>query len=678
MKVIGLVEWIDRDKRGNPIAGVHPLIEIQKGVWRSINATEEFPSQGQVFWPNAQTAVKDSMVIFRAEPNSGQKDEFMVVDPKSVFEVLDLRRYGTPAEVRATLIEGFPLPGPLGTVRVWIWCKADVLVGPVELTRGTPGVAKLIGTNLHRVAAYTRAEVRSVTFDRAERFLRVDDAAPSSYVDWDEDAVVLRRALEAAMKVAKQNGHDAGQTKKQVEDAVRSLSSQGLGPDAQLDHYRLERAIELLGNADLVARSATELVGLMREHPGVKASLDELGANVRADVEQSVRAELVERLARERTELEETVEAYARTNMEFEARKRDLLEVEGQLAQVRSQVLSAANEAEAAMEARVLAALERPLDLLAEVSVLRPFLGSARSSALSQPTSQTLPRLDWSRTRGEDIRDKAALRRILTSAARSRGVDPSLMLQIHAATCARLMPVTLGSSALASLAAYAHGVCGGRLLVVHVSPSAIHIHDLDDVPGGGLVAATAAARDIDGMSLVILEGANRSPLEASVLPLLQLTEIELSPLSSARGLRLAASLVAGATTVPVTPQFWSHSAAIYPEPISPSPVAGTPGDIALSSELFALGDEPTQVIDALIDAWPDCRELRPTMNRFGSALARFYEDESRISDALLSGLVLPYIATALTSEEQIEALSKAGDTDGSIGMALRRARRKLA
>src|SRR5438552_9462217 len=114
MKVIGLVEWIDRDKRGNPIAGVHPLIEIQKGVWRSINATEEFPSQGQVFWPNAQTAVKDSMVIFRAEPNSGQKDEFMVVDPKSVFEVLDLRRYGTPAEVRATRIEGIQLPGPPG------------------------------------------------------------------------------------------------------------------------------------------------------------------------------------------------------------------------------------------------------------------------------------------------------------------------------------------------------------------------------------------------------------------------------------------------------------------------------------------------------------------------------------------------------------------------------------
>ena len=90
MKVLGLVQWINRDKHDHLIAGVRPLLEIQSGEWRPISAVEEFPSKGQVLWWNAQIAVEDSLVTFRAEPNPGQKDEWKVVDPKPAFEVLDL------------------------------------------------------------------------------------------------------------------------------------------------------------------------------------------------------------------------------------------------------------------------------------------------------------------------------------------------------------------------------------------------------------------------------------------------------------------------------------------------------------------------------------------------------------------------------------------------------------
>lgn len=677
MKVLGVVQWTDRDKR---IAGVRPLIELQQGEWRAIDAAEEFPSQGQVFWKNAQAATEDSLVIFRAEPSPGQKDEFKVVDPKPVNEVLDLRRYGTAAEVRAVLANGIRLPGPFGSVRVLVWCKPDMLVGPVELNRVATGTAKLVVTNLDRLKMYTgaQAQIRSVAVDRSERLLRVDDTAPSGYVDWDDDAVVLRRALEAAVRVAKQAGHDTGQTKKQIEEAASALASQGVGLDSQLDSYRLDRARALIENTDAVARSASELAELLREHPAIKATLDELSARVRVDLEQSARADLEQRLASERAALLETTEAHALTKSQLEVRGQELRKAEEQLTEVRNQAASAAKEVEAAVDARLLAALDRPMDLLAEVSVLRPFLGTGGSHVASTPASSVSLRLDWSRGRGEDIKDKASLRRILTSAARARGIHPALMLQVHAAMAARLMPVTLGPGALAALAAYAHGVCGGRLLIVHVSPSAIQPHDFDDVTGGGLVAAAEAAKSIDGISLVVLEGANRSPLEASVVPLLQLTDLGLSPLSSVRGLQLAASLVAGATTVPVTPQLWSHAAAIYPEPSSLSTQTSVPGDVALSSELFAPGDEPTGVIDGLVDTWPDCCELRPAMSRFGSALTRLYEEESRVTEALLNGMVLPYVATALTVEEQAEALSKAGDADGSLALALRRLRRRLA
>ena len=678
MKVLGLVEWTDRDKRGSPIAGVRPLIELQKGEWRLINAADEFPTRGQLFWPNAQAATLDSLVIFRAEPNTGQKDEYRVAEPKPAYEVLDLRRYGTASEARAALVEGVRLPGPVGTVRALIWCKPDVLIGPVELNRVATGSVRLVVTNVHRLAMYSGAQVRPVPVDRTERLLRVDDAAPSGYVDWDDDTFVLRRALDAAARVARQAGHDAGQTKKQVEEAARALAAQS-GPEAELDRYRLARALSLLGTTEAIARDAQTLVGLLQGHPAIKASLDTLEAKIRADVEQSARANLEHALARERAEMKGAIDARARATLELEATEKELRGTQRQLADARNQLASAAREAEAAVDARVLAALDRPLDLLAEVSVLRPFLGGSAATRAAHGTSPaSSSKLDWSRMRGEDVKDKAALRRILTSAARARGVDPALLAQVHAAMVARLMPVTVGPGALAALAAYAHAACAGRMLIVHVSPGAIQPHDLDEVPGGGLLAAASSAKDLDALSLVVLEGANRAPLEAAVVPLLQLTALGMSPLAAAGGLRLAASLVAGATPVPVPPQLWSHAAAIYPEATTASAATGPSGEVALSSDLLVAGDEPSGVVDELVYAWPACRELRPTMSRFGAALTRLYDDEPKVYDAILHGLVLPYIVTALAVEEQEDAVSKAGDPDGAIALAVRRLRRRLA
>lgn len=682
MEVLGLVDWTDRDKRGSPIAGVRPLVEMQKEEWRDIDAAEEFPTQGQVFWPNANTAAEGSLIIFRAEENVGQKDEYKVVKPRPVYEVLDLRSYGTPADVRAKLAAGIVLPGPTGIVRALAWCKPDLLVGPIELNRVATGTAKLARTNLNRVAAYTAPQVRRVIVDRVTRLLRIDDAAPSGYVDWDDDAAVLRRALETTARVSKQAGCDTGLTTRQLDEIVKALNSLGVGSDTQLDRYRLERARDLLKDTAVVAGHAGEIAELLREHPSIKAKLDEQAAKARADVEQSARALLDQVLARERAALHETTEAQVRAKAQLNARQQELREAEQRLTKVRDQIADATKEVESAVEARVLAAIDRPAALLAEVSVLRPLLGAGGGrAATSAPTVETGSHIDWSRSRGESIKDVASLRRALTSAARARGVDPSLMLQVHAAVAAGLTPVTLGPGALAAQTAYAHAACAGRLLIIHVPPTALQPRDLDEAPGGGLVAAAANAKDIDGLSLVVLEGANRSPLEGSVVPLLQMLGLGLSSLAPARGLRIAATLVAGATTVPVSAQMWSYATAIYPEPTPPvAQSVANPGDLSLSSELLAPGDVPTELIDALLESWPDCRELRPPLLRLGAALTRLYDKEKeaqRIAEALLHGLVLPYVATALSAEEQDEAVNTAKDADGALAKALRLLRRRL-
>jgi hypothetical protein len=676
MKVLGVVQWATRDKVGTPIAGVQPLVEMQKQEWRNIDAAEEFPSQGQVFWHNALGAIEGALVIFRAEPNVGQKDEFRAVDAKVAYEVLDCRRFGNPEGVRQALSAGIKAPGYFGNMRVFAWCEPDVLVGPVDVAHTANDVTKLIGTNRHHLPLFTGVQVKAVMVDRAERLVRIDEAAPSSYVDWDDDPVVLRRAIESAVRVEKEAGRDTGQTKKKIEDAVRTLATRGLGVDAQLDRYRFERALTMLKDGEFIGIHAADIASAVREHPAVKSLLDDLASSVRTDVEKSARADMEQRLGKEREALKATKAAQDRAKSELDTCEAEVRKTRERLDELEHAAESTANAVEAAVNTRVSAALERPLDLLAEVSVLRPLLGVGVAAVAKSHVAEMASRINWSHSRGAAISDKASLRRMLTSAARTRGVDPSLMIQVHAAAVSGLMPVTFGSGALNALAAYGVGACGGRLAVLHVAPDLIQPDDLNEISGRGLLTAVSAAKDIDGMSLIILEGSNRAPLEASLLPRLNAIQAGLSSSFPSNRIWLSATLVLGATTVPVSAELFGHAVAIYSEVIaSTAPDSSDPGDIPLSSDLLALGDVPVAIVDALVDAWPECSALRPALNRFGSALVRLYEDEQRIGGMLLDGMIIPYLSTVLSAEELAEVLARVGDSDQRLAAAVRRVRR---
>lgn len=676
MRVLGIVQWTGFDKRGQ-IAGVRPLFDVTKPEWTPIDAQEAFPSLGEAFWPNAPKAMEGALVTFRAEPNAGEKHQFRVGDPKPELAVLDLRRFGDPTAARAALVGGMvQLPGPVGQLPALILCAGDVLVGPVELTRVATGTVRLSGTNLAKVASYSGFTIRPVAVSpKEQRLLRVDERAPTGYVDWDDDAAVVRRALEIAVRVAKKSGIDTGQTKRQIEEASNALVAQGVGIEAQLERYRVERALVVCRSGGAaVATVAPDLVALLREHPAVQSQLDDVKAKVRAEVERTARAEIEQELERELYELNEVKSENERTKKTVATAVAELKRLNDEAADVRTRTANAAKDIEVAIDERILMAIDKPFDLLAQVSVLRPFLAarSAGQSAPEAPRRDAPSTIDWSRARGEAINEKVALRRALMDAARARGVDPQAMTQVHAAVAAGLLPISLGPSALAIMAAYAQAICGGRVSVFHVSPSVLHPRELAEAPGGAL-DADSASKDIDGLSLLVFEGANRAPIEASILPMLQLGD--LAPSVTRRNLRLAATLVVGATTVPVTPQLWSHAVAIYPLPQSPtSHGSDSAKEVSLSSDLLALGDVPREHVDTLIEDWPECSELKPILERFGAALSRLFDAE-RITEPLLHGLVLPYLVTALSTEEQEQVLVRLnGDENAKV---LRRLRRGL-
>jgi hypothetical protein len=69
---------------------------------------------------------------------------------------------------------------------------------------------------------------------------------------------------------------------------------------------------------------------------------------------------------------------------------------------------------------------------------------------------------------------------------------------------------------------------------------------------------------------------------------------------------------------------------------------------------MSLGDTPKESVAALVDEWPECSDLSPALERYGSALSRFVEDDLQIGKALLHGLAIPHLLTQSANEQQAE------------------------
>lgn len=501
-----------------------------------------------------------------------------------------------------------------------------------------PGVVEALKLTCSRAWEYDVTKEDILRFYEVWGFERIE-GFESSIDDWikPDEHVVQRRQI-AAVLVAISDLRQAVADGAAEAVGLRKLLAAGAQTEAEI-----RSALTVLGDTDRKLEESVD--GLADEVQRGAARLSTLEQGSRGSVAASTLAKEVQRME-------------ASTKAAIDGSQ------------------AAVADALSAELSRVRDALEGEIrELSAKLSKATPTAASFGAFGAQPP-----PFASGNHSSSQAIKDVAAFRRALISAARARGVEASLMLQIHAAVAAGLTPVTLGPASLAALAAYADGACGGRLLIIHVAPSALLPRDLEYAPGAGLMDAAGVAKDIDGLSLVVLEGANRSPLEGSVVPLLQLMQIGLSPIASVRGLRIAATFVDGATTVPVSSQMWSCATAVYPEHATMRVAAlPTSGSVPLSSDLLVPGDEPTHIVDALVESWPHCRELRPAMARLGAALTRFYDvqsEEPRIAEALLNGIVLPYVATSLNVEEQAEALNTAKD-DGGYAKILGRLRRRL-
>src|SRR5690606_37619133 len=109
--------------------------------------------------------------------------------------------------------------------------------------------------------------------------------APTGFVDWDDDRLIVRRALTAAVARAKRGGADPGLTKRMIDEAAAAATGDSGGPELELERYRLERASALCSNASFVSSLAADIAEDLLKHPLMEKSLDELRGQVRVELE---------------------------------------------------------------------------------------------------------------------------------------------------------------------------------------------------------------------------------------------------------------------------------------------------------------------------------------------------------------------------------------------------------
>lgn len=705
--LIGVITGTKRDKNEDQIAWIRPLAAETDDSWEAIASPEsEFPTRGSIFWPHAAGASKKALIRFHARENdikNGGPDEYTAVDSQLAFEVIDLRTAGDCEQVRLALTYGIELLY-LASPKYLIRCAGDQVVGPITLVFNGAGKAALEKNNRARIPCYQLAEnaFLSIEFDGETRTILAGSLPPTpySYVDWDDDRLVMRRAIEAAAKL---NGAGSNLPRQLIEEAAAQLTQYGADASARLEIYRLQRAKQLANDTQQVVSLAGEIFAGLRDHPSVvqevqkfvQAQREEI--RLRIEREHAVEQEALTKLREQRQKTEEALSAASRQLEETEARLQEHT-----------------SKMEAALVGRIDQVLGNVPALLADVALLKPFIegpasqnrgASSGGTEVSAVGDGSALKLEWPSAKVK-IGEIKELKSRMIRTLRALGVSTTSYQPIHAAFASGLVPIVSGSRALEALEGYAHVMCAGRVLVVEVTSAIADVQDLFGrlenrtfVPhSAGLIDVVRAARENEGPFLVVLDGANRGASESYLLPLIRLVRNRTASIplfhrqsiapsdpyrSEARvqwpaNLFLAATAIEGPTTLPVAPDVWDASILV---------VADADGEFIGQSEV---GDSSeVDGSSGLLDSAPlrdpldwvseELPRLHGLAKRMAGGLTVLNTDQTALQTIITKSIVVPYLASIPDEDERAEEITRLEKTLGKeLGDWVMLARRSIA
>ncbi|MCI0392416.1 MAG: hypothetical protein MOB07_27105 [Acidobacteria bacterium] len=678
-RFLGIVEYVKPDNR---FARVRPLYEISDDSWRPVNAEEEFLNEGLVYWPNPQIPAKDALIFFKARHIGYDKDNFMVVEPDFANEVIDLRQYGGIELIRQSVcsngITWFKPANP-----VWLWVTDNRLIGPVHLDKYSDNRWAIDKNHRHQLGLHLvdRFNICHINTTQGERYVinKIQLLRLYSYVDWDEDENVVRRALKFAVEQAREAGEEVTLTKRLIDQAAKRTAQMGETPDLRLKQYRLERAIALLPEVLQTVSLAKEICDEICQLPIIQ---EQLRAAAEQERERAL-AELKNNLALEFERLD--------------GLRKQCAEVESLIANLKSEYENAQathqrrlEDLENEMNAQMARVLEKPSELLAESALLRILLNNAPTPCNRTNIIATQRQVIKWMPGAEVVNEFPDLRKRLIAAFKARGLHPKLSQRLHAAFTGGVMPMIAGPGALAVLQAYASVVTAGRLTIIDAGPSLIEPLDLfGKIDAGrsrfiphasGLLDILIGARESEGFTIIVIEGANRGPMECYLIPLLQMAFGQRSDLAlfhpsaledsdpyftEARlrwpdNVMIAGTFLEGPTTLPAAPELWSYAVLIQTDHdpgLDTDQQTVTPQLSEISPRSGLLKQQSGNEINSNLDLVKILKEttsdlallriaasIRQCAERYGEGLKSWTSEEKTLIAEVLTACLVPMVA----------------------------------
>jgi len=447
----------------------------------------------------------------------------------------------SPDDVHQVLVDGIGLGyTPANTALIQL--VDGVIVGPVRrdplsVERGFRCKADVLhdvlgrwsdGTVFGPITFHTRGDRRTFA-----SILNIPQ--PEQYYDCSE----IEHAVRGILRLSRDTlGSGAELFNKQLNTLARAVAELSVSPKLE---SRLARVQRVMAGGNLGQSELRAFAEYAMSQPSVQAELSVLKEEARR-VEQ-------QRVADEQKGLTKQIAEMRKTKSQLEGElgtlQAKIVDAEGQFTAVVDQVTQNISE-------RIEKLRSEPAAMLADIALIRPFLREVPAS--SQPIEAPLLRL---LDRPTEIAEPqtlaeflACLERSLAAAGLVGGSAKRLSREVMAAAQAGQMTTLTGS--LGSVLARA---CAGVFAAGAASVYRVPVGLLD---GGSVSAALSAviqkAEATDCLAAIILEGANRSALEAYADDLrILVTQRQLNPTAATPGLVLFSTLVEGPSALSLSP-----------------------------------------------------------------------------------------------------------------------------
>ncbi|RVA14632.1 hypothetical protein EN932_04135 [Mesorhizobium sp. M7A.F.Ca.US.002.01.1.1] len=590
-----------------PYTRVDPLALAEAGTWHVYREwSQALPTEGRAFAPRLQGFSSRCLVAFTVEPNgkgTQDRDQFVVVDPREVCEVLDFRKVDAEAARRQLVEVGQPrLLAGSDSVVAALAGGLCVLVKMVRHPSSDLWVADTSG--LEHLQTYAFDERLFEGDQVEERWVTVPGSTvgtATGAVNWCRDTDFLDAVLKRLRKTSQQG--PSAPTRAQIGQIVTQFDRAGLLPNSGSDLEPMRERLKTF--APSVGKSVLALDEIVETLSSLTPIRDRLAAELserRAELESEIRRELETKLLRE---LDDRSGERDRLAQEVAALATDVVARRAELDRERV----ALDEARSTLSRELTQLLgelgELPPDADARITVLGRRLAAklGEAGAAFEVAAAGGPPWATPHVSGGEIKPWSEFDQILQATALRWGYTVDDVLLADVAVRGGRLVVLPDRSAAAFVACYADLVAGGGYGRHVLDPSVISLDDLWHYPGSArhsCFSKTWAAARLDParFHVVLLDGLHRTPAALWMPGLLEVMQDPRRP----RNLLIFASL----GTPSVDPdRDWRGA---LPEVVALCPLAADGASPRLLSRAVGATQPPTR-LDALRAPEPTAAEV---------------------------------------------------------------------